>query len=598
MGQSKWEALIQCSLIIRCFQAFRSAIPKIQQVLHELIREEKGRYETLVSIVGEKDLKSIRDLYQRYIQNFRSTLSHYVSFRAEISSQFEHETFGRSYGQIEEEYDRWTRKQIFTWTAHQTAEQMARGPTERRLDTLMRRYVGARHFERLRQVFFYMILTYQPTDRQQDWIESAESLLYGGITDSENLEKGVRELLYTYIRETFIMGICWLTQMYSFFLEHFEGHVRSVLLGPNGEFASLSMGHEKFLSYVRLEYHRVTRQMVCRAVEASKHARHAKMIYAAHNMCNFLRLLVESVPPTIQSDQKKVNATAESNPLRLIFNTDTFLPASRNSQTGNYIPAVKNTTHEIFAAVRGLLLQDITMTFFSNVVVDIQRYESIDIPNALQKRLERMSNKEIAHLSQIDFDQHIQELQSVYEKLIVLEDAGEEIENAIRLFDGKPAPPSAGKKAGQKNLTLEKRDRRHQEIMHKLYQVKSKEEDAETEPTTDESIDSLRRPNQDEDEFQLELISNDSRSCEQYLVDLYRKHDMEDLKLGFLPGDALQVNKPKFPPRPTTNSASASSVTLPKTNQQQNFDPDYNADAKSSKSRRAASNIDLYPGID
>ena len=576
-----------------CVQAFRGAIPKIQQVLHELIQEEKGRYETLIGIVGEKDLKSIRDLYQRYIQEFRSTLSSYVSFRAEINTQFDHEILGRTYADIEQEYNQWPRKQVFTWSAHQTAEQMEREPKERRLGTLIHRYVGARHFERLRQVFFYMILTYQPINRSQDFIESAQGLLYGGNTDSENLEKGVRELLYTYIRETFVMGICWLTQMYSFFLEHFERHVRDVLLGSGGNFASLGMGHEKFLSYVRLEYHRVTRQMVCRAVEASKHARHAKMIYVAHNICNFFRLLSESFPPTIQYDQKKTTAIADSSPLRLIFNTDTFLPASRNSETGNYIPAVKNTTQEIFSAVRGLLLQDITATFFANVVVDIQRYESMDIHNDLKKRLESMSNEEIAHLSQIDFDEHIRQLQLVYQKLTVLEDAGDEIENAIRLFDGKTGVPSAGKKGGQRNIASERRDRRHQEVMNKLYQVKSKEADAEASATTDEYIESLARSELNDDESQLEAISNDHRSCEQHLNELFRKHDLEDLKLGFLRGDSLQMNQPKHPLKAKTSIASAPKATVPKVSGQQNLDPDYNADTKSSRALGSTVAIDL-----
>lgn len=544
--------------------------------------------------MSEKDLKSIRDLYQRYIQEFRSTLSSYVSFRAEINNLFDHDVLGRTYAEIEQEYNQWPRKQVFMWSAHQTAEQMEREPKDRRMGTLAHRYVGARHFERLRQVFFYMILNYQPINRSQDFIESAQGLLYGGTTDSENLEKGVRELLYTYIRETFVMGICWLTQMYSFFLEHFERHVRDVLLGAGGHFASLSMGHEKFLSYVRLEYHRVTRQMVCRAVKASKHARHGKMIYAAHNICNFLRLLTESFPPTIQSDQKKTTAIADSNPLRLILNIDTFLPASRNSETGNYIPAVKNTTQEIFSAVRGILLQDITMTFFANVVVDIQRYESIDIPNALQKRLESMSNEEIAHLSQIDFDEHIRQLQLVYQKLTVLEEAGEEIEQAIRLFDGKTGVPPVGKKGGLKNIISERRDRRHQEVMNKLYQVKNNEADAEAAATTDEYIESLARPQQNPDEFQLETVANDSRSCEQHLNEFFWKHDLEDLKLGFLPGDSLQLNQPKHPPKPPTNIALASKPTVPKVKiPQQNLDPDYNADTISSRALRSTVYIDL-----
>ena len=58
------------------------------------------------------------------------------------------------------------------------------------------------------------------------------------------------------------MGFCWLTRTHSFLVDYFEQHVSSVLLRPDGAFAALALGHEKFLSYLHLEYHRTTRAMI------------------------------------------------------------------------------------------------------------------------------------------------------------------------------------------------------------------------------------------------------------------------------------------------------------------------------------------------
>ncbi|CAF3698821.1 unnamed protein product [Rotaria sp. Silwood1] len=513
-------------------QAFRGALPKIQQVLQELVQEQKLQYQALISLVEEKDLKAIRKLYKRYIQTFRSTISNYIAFRAEISARFDLETYGRTYAQFEEEYNRWPRKISFSWLAHQTAEQMNKVPIERRLQSLPLRYVGARHFERIRQVFYYMILTYQPIERQQDWIESAQGILYGVNADNENLEKGARELLYTYISETFVMAICWLTQVYSFLLDHFEQQVTDVLLSSTGDFALLAKGHEKFLSYVRLEYHRTTRQMIRRAVEASKHARRSKMIYAAHSICDYLRTLVESFPPTIQENQKEETSTSDINLRRLVYHTQTFLPENRNSETASYLPTMRNTTNQIYSAIRGLLLQDITANFFANVVIEVQHYDSVEIPDSLQHRLDQMSNEEIALMSQIDFEEHTQELQMIYEKLTMLEDACDEIKRDSRLFDVKVSGHVLDKKDQEKNISRAKRDHRHQELMNKLYQVQPKK--IETEISNDMKDDDSHH---DEDEYQLKILDNDPHTCQHYLLELYRKDDLDDLKHGFLPGD-------------------------------------------------------------
>jgi hypothetical protein len=426
-------------------------------------------------------------------------------------------------------------------------------PTDRQIYSLTSRYIGARQFERIREVFFYMILTYQPTSHDQDYIETLAGLLFGGISDSENLEKAVRDLLYIYIRETFAIGICWLTQIYSFFIDHFEEHVTNVLLHPGSEFAHLAEGHAKFISYVRLEYHQTTREFIRRAVEATKHARYAKMVYVSHSFSHFLRTLVESFPPRIKNTQQEETSISIVNPLQLIFDSESILPENRNSQTGNYIPATRNFINEIYTAIRGLLLHDITTYFFANIVNNIQQYDKINISNALQYRIHTMSNTEIAQMSEIDLEEPVNELQKVYEKLKILEEICDEINRAIQLFDGKTIVNVNEKKQENKNIFLKKRDRIHHELMNKLNDVKI--ERKENNDTTE-----LNFSDGSDDENGLKMLNNNRDICQQYLLELFRDHDLEDLKYSFLKGDDFNINETKNVQRQQSSSSGRSTI--------------------------------------
>ncbi len=415
--------------------------------------------------------------------------------------------------------------------------------------------MGVRHFERIRQVFFYMILTYQPPGREQEWFESAQGLLYGITADGENLEKGVRELLYTYIRETFVIGICWLTQIYSFLIDHFEQHVTRVLLSPDSKFAHLAIGHAKFLSYVRLEYHRTTRQFIRRAVESTKYSRFGKMEYVSHSICHYLRILVESFPRNIKTNnEKNENPLSDKDPLRYIFDSGSFLPENRNSQTGNYLPATGNVIYELFTTVRGLLLHDITTNFFAHVVTNIQRYNSVIIPNALRDRIIKMSNKQIAHMSQVDLGENLNELSIVYEKLRTLEQAYDDIEHYSRLFDGK-IPTKSNEKAQQmKSITNGKRDRDHQAIINRLDGINTNEteNDHMKASSNDEEFNDY-----DKDEYELRILDNDSDICQKHLITTFRRDDIDDLKFGFLDGDDFNINEKKKVPENQQSSAHA-----------------------------------------
>ena len=136
------------------------------------------------------------------------------------------------------------------------------------------------------------------------------------------------------------------------------------------------------------------------------------MEYVSHSICHYLRILVESFPRNIKNNNDK-NETplSDKDPLRLIFDSGSFLPENRNPQTGNYLPTTRNVVYEIFTNVRGVLLQDITTNFFANVVTNLHRYDSMPIRNALRDRIIKMSNKQLAHMSHIDLGENLNELE-------------------------------------------------------------------------------------------------------------------------------------------------------------------------------------------
>ncbi|CAF3604064.1 unnamed protein product [Rotaria sp. Silwood1] len=235
-----------------------------------------------------------------------------------------------------------------------------------------------------------MILSHEALNRERDWFESSESLLYDGVSDYENTEKIVRELLFTLIRETLLIRICWLTQMYTFLSDHFANHVKSALL--NTKFSHLKE-YVKVLSLVDPEYHTVTRKFTRNVVTAIKHARYAKMVYAVHNVCGALQNLVSSFShmdtvitqntndddnhdsdgfentvlkaaqnsiPKIATGVNSVAAIATSaitavtghkNPLDLIYVTGKFLTNDCNPQTVNYLLQTRDKVNELYTAV-------------------------------------------------------------------------------------------------------------------------------------------------------------------------------------------------------------------------------------------------------
>lgn len=466
-----------------------------------------------------------------------------------------------------------------------------------------------------------MILSHDALNRERDWFESSQSLLYGGISDYENTEKAVRELLFTLIRETFLIGICWLTQMYTFLTDHFANHVKSALLDT--KYSHLK-NHIKFLSLVDLEYHTVTRRFIQNAVTAIKHARYAKMVYAAHNICGTLQNLVRSFShinmsignqdnnadddDDVNDDNTRTNSTSFGqavfniakdavpklmtgvnpalavassvasnvgefkNPLDLIYATGRFLTNNRNPQTVNYLPQTRDTVKELYTAVRGQLLHDITTNFFANLVLEIQQYKSISIENSLQNRLNRMSDKDIAHMANIEIDASREKVGIIDKNIIQLEQARDAIEDASALIDMKSMNGITSDRNNDED-DIKKRIRtthedtrrkrlrdiekklkmreRHKKMRKQKTTIRSENRygssdfvNSDKEVLVDSDSDdgiSEERTSEVEDEREL-MRYNDKTSSETYLLGIFRKHDKDDLELGFLTGDSLEAD--------------------------------------------------------
>ncbi|CAF1628001.1 unnamed protein product [Rotaria magnacalcarata] len=601
-------------------RAFRAALPRLHETINRLISKYSNEFDTALFKLEQQDPRTVRNNYQKYIESFRTTISDYAAYRAEVNAWFPLDEYGRTYEQIENEYNTWTRKQSLTWRAYLSSEQLKQNANGKVLSTLDLPYIGARHFERLRQVFSYMILSHEPLTRERDWFESSQSLLYGAVSDYENTEKAVRESLFTLIRETFLIGICWLTQMYTFLTDHFANHVKSVLL--NNQFSHLEE-HVKFLSLVDLEYHTVTRKFIRNAVTAIKQARYAKMIYAVHNVCGTLQNLVGSFShmhtitesknhvddnnndnhgdnnngrnglgnkvlqvaqdaiPKIMSGANPIVAIGSSaiatitdrkNPLDLIYATGKFLTSDRNPQTVNYLPQTRDMVGELYTAVRGQLLHDITTNFFANLVVEIQQYKSISIENSLQNRLNRLTDKDIAHMANIEIDSSRQKVIDNHENITRLEQARDAVEDVIALLNSMNKENYAIDTNGDSDNVKKRIRETHQKTRSKrLHDITKKLGKSQRHKKTRRqpniissnnghfssdvihddrriSTDTHEDGNNSDDETsgnedEVELMTyNDKTSSETYLLDIFRKHDQEDLELGFLTGDSINAD--------------------------------------------------------
>ncbi|CAF1071915.1 unnamed protein product [Didymodactylos carnosus] len=569
-------------------RAFRAALPRPQKVLDGLIQTATKTYNAALINLEQQNPKLVRQNYAKYIKEFRSTISSYAAYQAEIVPLFPHKRYARTYKQMEQAYNVWPRKQPLTWRAYLTADELEqKSPTER-LPTLNEGYIGNVHFQRLREIFEYMILSYVPEELPRGCIASFETLLYGGVSDHQHTEKAVREMLYIWIRETFVSGICWLTQMHSFLADYFAKDVREKLLKQE-HFIYLN-SHIKFLGAVDLEYHKTTRNLIRQAVLSTKSCRYAKSVYVVHDICDGLRKLAASIPAKLDHgsfEQKITSITIGGsknsdnsgitvfdifknipapNILSTIYGAKKFLESYRDQRTAEHHQNARDALVEIYTAIRGLLMRDINMNFYAYVAKEIVGYESTIIDGPLEHRICAMSDKEITEMANIKIDDIHRQLQETAKKLRDLYEAKNSVDFvAYKISDNRSE--SFQRNMAERRIryeTQEKiRTRRQRTIERQL--EKSKRQQQQRQPVSgiatstqvlnfdghqsDKETTSSSDSEFDSDEGRLskglykderELMSfNNKISVDTYLLELYQTHDKEDLECGFLKWDNI-----------------------------------------------------------
>ena len=473
------------------------------------------RYDAAVRKLEQQDPNTVRECYRRYIDDFRRILQMYIAQKAEILTPFPVEKSAITYYQLESEYNNnWKRRYHLHWRAHLTDEQMKEKLSERQsdheqkglLNTLNSKQNGSRHFERLRRVFSYMILSFKSDKPSDDLIESTEAHIYGGLSDYENLPKAVREIVHKLVNETFLLGICWLTQMFAFITDMFAKNVKKYLLCNKHHQLS---SHYKFLYAVDFEYHEIIRTLMRDAILFVKQARNCYTSYITHDLTLRLKKLTFSIPSEINHEtyQQKIEglhivskaevvenslssssssftstmntvselatlvATTTASPvaatigglayktatiadifhlipkqniLKSIFGSESYLTNNRDPQTGNHYKNGRNTINEIYTAVCGQLLYAIETSFNTHMCMKLDQFHTLKPMSklSLHDRILLMSDAEILEISNLQLADVQKEINDSLKETNDLNEALDLIKIAIRQINTNPTSGS------------------------------------------------------------------------------------------------------------------------------------------------------------
>ncbi|CAF4381314.1 unnamed protein product [Rotaria sp. Silwood2] len=525
-------------------KSFRSALPKLRAKIQDELDKARRQYD---------------EDQERY--------------KSEIDFIFPLDRCGQTYEEIETAYNEWNRKKTVTWRAYLSVNDLKQQfPDEH--ETINVRYVGGRHFVRLHNLFSYMILHCKPREPTRDWIESAASLLAAGTTDFDDLEKAVRDILRTLLRETFLMGICWLTQMYSYLLDVFRINVKRYLLS-NQKYPTLR-DHNIFLNAVDLEYHIMVRTMIRDAIRLIRDYRQSTSAYAHYDIMKRMSKLMFSVPREIEHEAfnqpidgifiSSTNNTCRTatladifksiSPHKLleqIYGSESFLTNKRDPYTCSHHENARRTIKELYTASCGRLLEEIRSSFNTYVVMRIHNFDRFcrerhsDNPNRipLSTRIDRMTERQIAEMSNLCFDEINDAFHKSIEKIQALNEALLFINNAITEMNSGKRVQSEQRRSHMENINL--KSTKHAEYMHKKQETVENRHrrqylsQSSYNRSTDESNETLNENTHDEE--QKLMTHRDPTSASEFLREIYDKHDKEDLKYGFLENDPEDQDK-------------------------------------------------------
>lgn len=546
------------------------------------IEDANKKYEGMLSTYKLQDPQKIQETYLDYIEKFKETLYLYAAYRSEIFKDFPVDRCGKTYGEIENHFkNRWDRYQTLTWRAYRSADELAQISEGKELK-LDLKLVGVSHFARLHRIFQYMVLQHELNDITEDGIVSATGMLYGSLSDYDNLEKAVREWTRTLLFYTFEVGISWLAQMHTYLLDMFKQSVKLYLLAP-GKFNGI-LEHTIFLNAVDRDYHKTVRKWSRKAVQTIRDTYESFGAYVHYDITARLRKLAFAIPTHvkhnsfehtvpnvfIQTDNTENNhgykpATIadilknvpQQKILDRIYGSESYLTQQRDQQKLDHHGNGRCVIEEIYRATCGLLVSHIISLFNSNVVACIQEFGSSKMfclpsrSQSLYTRISRMSAMEIGRIANVNVEEVQYEIKQCESKIGDLMVAQRLVSNATNAMLS-PSPINEEQRKREHTKTKELADshvrglqKRRGYFDHQLRtEISGHTQSLST--STNVDITSLSQKDySDESELEEDQLMNegDKMHAKMLMLEYYRRHDKEDLSLGLASIDCLSQDE-------------------------------------------------------
>ncbi|CAF3926209.1 unnamed protein product [Rotaria sp. Silwood1] len=560
-------------------KAIRSALPDLKVAIYEQLVDARQRHNAALKQLQQQNPKTLKTDYTNYINDFHSVFTSYINMKSETDIPFSYNKCSKTYAHIEFEYEQWKRRILHTWRAYLSYKDMKQLFTDTEeygdmLNTLDCPLVGARHFHRLEQVFKAMIYTFKPRELTRGEIETAESHIAYSISTGENLEKATRELVRSLIRDTFLIGICWLTQMYTFLCDMLQNDVTKYLLFTASQYPQLR-NHFRFLHCVELSYHKTVRAGVRESLQLIKLARNASTSYITHDVTANIKKLAYSIPAEIKHKElnrlnRKMtmsmndNNIQENNQTRgtdifegippakiqsYLYASESYLTADRNPQTANHHDHGRRVILEMYSAVRGQLIQIIIAAFNTSLLIKLHEFNTIrpDI-KSLYGRLLEMSDQKIVRMADVKFDEIRKELDKIEAEIIDLENVLFYIDKAMKQSISGEHISTAASDNLQQNSEEENNARKQQLTKKRKLIEKELPKLRLTHHgtnTTEEQDDESNGNDDDEmEDYVSQLIKSQNKiEANQLLANIYKEEDSQDMEAAFLKGDSLDADK-------------------------------------------------------
>lgn len=551
-------------------------LPYLKMAVHEQLVDAQQRYSAALKQLEQQNPKTVKTDYSRYINDFHSVFTSYINAKSETDIAFNYYKCSKTYAVIELEYEQWKRRIPHTWRAYLSYTDMRQLFADKdvygdMLNTLDRPLAGARHFHRLEQVFKAMIYTFKPRELTRGEIETAESHIAHSISTGENLEKATRELVRSLIRDTFLIGICWLTQMYTFLCDMLQNDVTKYLLFTANQYPQLR-NHFRFLHCFELSYHKIVRAGVQKSLKLINLARDASTSYITHDLTANIKKLAYSIPTEIKHKElSRLNPKVSMNEQQALGNTRTtsadifegippariqsylyasesYLTADRNPQTANHHDHGRKVILEMYSAVRGHLVNTIIAAFNTNLLIKLHEFDTIqsDI-NSLYGRLMEMSDQQIGRMADVKFDEIRKELDNTEAEIIDLENVLFYIDKAMKQSISARRLSAATndylRHDSEEDNARKQQFRKQRKIIEKQL-VKFQTIDSKAQANEAQDNESNDCEDEEMDDYMSQLIKSRSKiEANQSLADIYKIEDSEDIKAAFLKGDSLDADK-------------------------------------------------------